>query len=60
MIGVRNSANGLPQGFLENWAETAFHSSKFLIGAQVPDIIGLRVEAGWSDILQWCGLQGLG
>jgi hypothetical protein len=31
-----------------------------LISLQVPDIIALRIEAGLSDRLHWCGLRSLG
>jgi len=42
-----------------NFDGTANRSTKFLLGLQGSDIIALR-ETGWSDRLQWCGLQGLG
>ena len=43
-----------------NYAEIAYHSTKFLIRSQVPDIIQLRIEASLRDRLHWCGLQSLG
>ncbi len=39
---------------------TAYRSTKFLHGSQVPDIIAIRVETNLSDRLHWCGLQGVG
>ena len=35
---------------------TAYRSTKFLHGSQVPDIIAIRVETNLSDRLHWCGL----
>ena len=42
------------------FGETACHSTKKLIGSQVRDIIGVRVEANLCDRLHWCGLLGVG
>jgi hypothetical protein len=38
-------------GFFDDLADIAYHSKKFLIRSQVPDIIMLRVEAGLRDRL---------
>ena len=57
---VRSPADGLARGFGGDWTETAYHSTKFLIRSQVPDIIQLRIEASLRDRLHCCGLQGLG
>jgi hypothetical protein len=41
-----------------NFDETAYHSTKFLIGLHVADIIGPQLHFGLSDWLQWCRQQG--
>ena len=38
-------------GLLDVLAETAYHSTKFLIGLQSPDILQLRIEARLPDRL---------
>jgi hypothetical protein len=55
---VRSPVDGVAQGILGNYAETADHSMKRLIGSQVPDIIVRRVGATLGDRLRGCGLQG--
>jgi hypothetical protein len=42
------------------WVETAYRSTKFLLGLQGSAIIATRGEASLRDRLQLCGLQGLG
>ena len=39
--------------------ETVHHSTKFLLGWQVHDIIQLRIEASLRDMLDWYDLQDL-
>jgi hypothetical protein len=64
MRGV--SVAGLERGnllFLDcawNFDGTAYHSTKFLLGVQMPDIIESRSETSLSDSLYRCGLHGLG
>jgi hypothetical protein len=57
---VRSPADGFDKCFRGDLAETAYHSTKFLLRLLVPDIIERQVEANLSDRLHWCGLQGLG
>jgi hypothetical protein len=54
---LQSSQQGF-EGVTGSYAETAYHSTKFLLGLQVPDIIQLRKEATSRDRLQWYGLQG--
>jgi hypothetical protein len=60
MVGRFERGRVLFLDFGRVFDETAYHSKKFLIGLQLPDIIQLRIEASLRDRLQWCGLQGLG
>jgi hypothetical protein len=48
---VRSPEDGLPGVFRGDWVETAYRSTKFLLGLQVPDIIGRRVGASLGDTL---------
>jgi hypothetical protein len=56
---VRSSADSFAEVSRGGWVETAYRSTKFLLGLQLPDIIGPRLEPCLSDSLHWCGLQGL-
>ena len=41
-------------------AESAEHSTKFLLGLQMPDMMWPRSEPGLRDRLPWYGLRGVG
>jgi hypothetical protein len=57
---VRSSADNFAEVSRGGWVETAYHSPKFLIGLQVPDIIERQVGANLSGRLHRCSLQGVG